>query len=362
MTREELFSAAIPAPDAAACRRAKAHWDRIAKPIDGLGRLEEMICRIAAIERQDIPDIRKKGLLLMCADNGVTEEGISQTSQSVTLEVARLMGEGRSSVGILTSRCPPAIYAVDIGIRSDETPEGVLDRKVRKGTANILTGPAMTEQECLQAVSAGMEIVRMSREDGCRILATGEMGIGNTTTSAALLCALTGLAPADVTGRGAGLTDEGLAHKTRVVEKALSLHLGEMGISRAVSPAGTLEALRRLGGLDIAGLTGAFIGAASLEIPIVIDGLISAVAALAAEQIAPGCREYMLASHRGRERGVIEALRKLELYPVIDADLALGEGSGAVLLFPMLDMAMSLYTSGTLFRETKIETYRRFGS
>ncbi len=360
MTQEDLFSIAIPAPDAAAYRKAKAHWDAIAKPIDGLGRLEEMICRIAGMQRNSSLELQKKGLLLMCADNGVTREGISQTSPRVTCDVARLMGRRKSSVGVMTEGYPLSILAVDIGIDADETPEGVLNRRIRRGTGNIAAGPAMTVSECLQAISTGMEIAAMAKAGGCGILATGEMGIGNTTTSAALLAAMTGLSPAALTGRGAGLSDEGLARKTRVVEKAAALHLGEMGIARAVSPAETLEALRRLGGLDIAGLAGAFIGGASLGIPMVIDGLISAVAALAAERIVPGCREYMLASHRGRERGTMEALTELGLYPVIDADLALGEGTGAVLLFPLLDMALSLYRSGTVFGETEIDAYRRF--
>jgi nicotinate-nucleotide--dimethylbenzimidazole phosphoribosyltransferase len=321
-----------------------------------------MICRIAGIQRKEAPDLHKKGLILMCADNGVTQEGISQTSPRVTFDVATLMGRNKSSVGVMTECCPISIFAVDIGIDADETPEGVLNRRVRRGTGNILTGPAMTSEECLQAISTGMEVAAMAHAAGCGILATGEMGIGNTTTSTALFSAMTGLSPAALTGRGAGLSDEGLARKTRVVEESVSLHLREMGIARAVSPAETLEALRRLGGLDIAGLAGAFIGGASLGVPMVIDGLISAVAALAAERMVPGCRDYMLASHRGREKGTMEALKALELNPVIDADLALGEGTGAVLLFPLLDMALSLFRSGTVFGETDIEAYRRFDS
>ncbi|MCR5251601.1 MAG: nicotinate-nucleotide--dimethylbenzimidazole phosphoribosyltransferase [Lachnospiraceae bacterium] len=360
MTRDELFSLVIPAPDEAARKAAKKRWDGIAKPIDGLGRLEELICRIAAIEGREDAQVTPRGLIIMCADNGVVEEGVSQTSQEVTLEVARLMGQKKSSVGVMTESCPLKAYAVDIGIDSGETPEGVIDRKVRRGSANIAKGPAMTEEECLRAVSVGIGLARKSRDEGCRLLATGEMGIGNTTTSAALLCALTGAEPAAVTGRGAGLSDEGLLRKLAVVERALELHRKEMGCRQASTQADALEALRRLGGLDIAGLAGVFIGGALFGIPVIIDGLISATAALAAEQLAPGCRAYMLASHRGREKGTMIALERLGLYPVIDADLALGEGTGAVLLFPLLDMAMSLYRSGLAFGEAEIEAYRRF--
>lgn len=360
MTREELFSVTVRVPDEEIRRAAKLRWDRIAKPIDGLGVMEELVCRIAAVRGQVLPELSDKGLILMCADNGVAKEGVSQTSQKVTTDVARLMGKRKSSVGVMTAGYPLRIYAVDVGIDSDELPEGVIDRRIRRGTESILRSSAMSESECLKALSVGMEIARKAREEGCGILATGEMGIGNTTTSAALLCAMTGITPGTVTGRGAGLSDEGLARKTEVVEKALEFHRKETGITTASSPAETLEVLRRLGGLDIAALAGVFIGGAMLGIPVVIDGFISAVAALAAEHLVPGCRACMLASHRGREKGSMEALTRLGLHPVIDADLALGEGTGAVLLFPMLDMAMSLYLHGTVFGETEIEAYQRF--
>ncbi len=360
MTREELFSVTVRVPDEEIRRAAKERWDRIAKPIDGLGVMEELVCRIAAVKGQVLPEFSDKGLILMCADNGVAKEGVSQTSQKVTLDVASLMGKRKSSVGVMTAGYPLRIYAVDVGIDSDEVPEGVVDRRIRRGTQSILRSPAMSESECLKALSVGMEIARKAREEGCGILATGEMGIGNTTTSAALLCAMTGITPGTVTGRGAGLSDEGLARKTEVVEKALELHRKETGITTASSREETLEVMRRLGGLDISALAGVFIGGAMLGIPVVIDGFISAVAALTAERLVPGCRACMLASHRGREKGTMEALTRLGLHPVIDADLALGEGTGAVLLFPMLDMAMSLYLHGTAFGETEIEAYQRF--
>ena len=407
MTFEELISTQIRKPDAQIYTEAKAGWDAVAKPIDGLGDLEEILCRIASAAGSICPDISEKALVIMCADNGVVAEGVSQSGQSVTSRVAGLMGEGRSSAGAMCRSYPADILPVDVGINSDEVIPGVLQKKVRKGTRDIARESAMTAAECLEAVRTGIEVAEYCRAKGYGILAAGEMGIGNTTTAAALLSALTGEDPALITGKGAGLPEEGLKRKIQVIRDALQLHLGEItaenslrqgvghpvdvrlapteaehragdaqqkapialhtpasglpATARMVSPEDTFECLRRLGGLDIAAMAGLFIGGAAQGLPVVIDGLISAVAALAAERIVPGCREYMIASHSGREKGTMEALKRLALKPVICADLALGEGTGAILLFPILDMAMSLYRNGTAFADSGIEPYRRFG-
>ena len=216
----------------------------------------------------------------------------------------------------------------------------------------------MTTEEALNAIEAGIECVKELKDKGYGITATGEMGIGNTTTSTALMCALTGVSPEEYTGRGSGLTDEGLKRKLQVIKEGLARYAGK---GRADSPEEAFEVLCCLGGLDIAALAGVFIGGALYGMPVVVDGLISAAAALAAERIVPGCREYMLASHAGREKGAGLILDELSLRPVIHADLALGEGTGAVMLFPLLDMACALYSDGTAFEETSIEKYERYG-
>ncbi|MCR5674104.1 MAG: nicotinate-nucleotide--dimethylbenzimidazole phosphoribosyltransferase [Lachnospiraceae bacterium] len=361
MTTEELFSLRIRVPAEDVRQQARKQWDAVMKPIDGLGDFEKMICRIAAVRGTTDPDITRKALIIMCADNGVVVHGVSQTDAHVTNDVAVMMGQRKSSAGIMAGAFPVEILTVDVGIASDRTPAGVIDRKVRKGTADLLTEPAMTAEECLQAIETGIEMARLCSEKGIGLIATGEMGIGNTTTSAALVCATTGASPAEVVGRGAGLSDEGLRTKLSVVEDALAFHFGARHAGCADSPDGAFEALRRVGGLDIAGLAGVFIGGATLGIPVVIDGLISAAAALCAERMVPGCRASMIASHSGRERGTAAVLRELGLRPVIDADLALGEGSGALMLFPLLDMAMSLYRDGTRFDGSGIDPYERFG-
>ena len=371
MTRDELFSIRITEPDQEIQKKSKKEWDSIAKPIDGLGSFEDIVSRIAAVQGKVIPEISRKALIIMCADNGVVEEGVSQTSQDVTRAVAELMGQKRSSVGIMTQGYPMDFFVYDIGINSEDTPSGVINAKVRRGTGNFTREAAMEEDECLAAIQTGIDAVKKCKDEGYNILATGEMGIGNTTTSTALLCALKGVAPAEFTGKGAGLTDEGLLNKIQVIERGLKFHIrrdsecliedrrDEINIEDRRSEA--LNALRCLGGLDIAGLTGVFIGGAIFHVPIVVDGLISAVAALVAERLISGCKSYMLASHMGREKGMEIVLKELELRPVIKADLALGEGTGAVLLFPMLDMAMSLYKSGTSFGDTEIDQYERLG-
>ena len=358
MTKQELFHIGITEPDRGIYDAAKRRFDRFAKPIDGLGDAENLICRIAAIQGKELPDISKKVLVILCADNGVVREGVSQTDQSVTAAVASLMAEGRSSVGAMTRAYPLDILPVDIGIDSDVPVPGILNCRIARGTGNIVREPAMTEGECLQAIETGIGLARECADKGYGLIATGEMGIGNTTTSTAVFCALTGEEPEQVTGRGAGLTDEGLARKIDTIRRALTFH-GWYG-KEAEDPEEAPEVLRRLGGLDLAGLAGLYIGGARYRIPVVIAGFISAVAALLAERILPGTAAFMIASHTGRERGTARALEQLDLKPLIDADLALGEGTGAVLLLPMLDMAMSLYCHGVSFEETQITAYERY--
>ncbi|MCR5688384.1 MAG: nicotinate-nucleotide--dimethylbenzimidazole phosphoribosyltransferase [Lachnospiraceae bacterium] len=345
----------------------KARFDALAKPIDGFGSFEDMICRIGAVLGTPEPDISKKALVIMIADNGVTARGISQTDRSVTAKVAALMAKDKSSVGLMTQGTDISLMPVDIGIDSDHPVPGLIDMKVMRGTRDIVNERAMSEDECRRAIRAGEEIARRCLDDGIRIVATGEMGIGNTTTSAALFCALTGASPSDVAGRGAGLSDVGLARKIGVIETALERHLSGLmrdGIPASgfpvTGPENAFLALSSLGGLDIAGLVGVFKGCSDCRIPVVIDGAISAVAALAASLIYPGCEKAMLASHSGREKitGMVHGI--LGITPVINADLSLGEGTGAVMLFPLLDMVLRVYNGLESFGDAGIIPYERF--
>ena len=227
MTREELLSIKIEKPDEKIKKLAKQKWDALAKPIDGLGTFEETVCRIAAILDTTDLDLSEKGLIIMCADNGIVSEGVSQTGKEVTYEVSALMGQRKSSVGIMLKDYPAHIMTVDIGIDSDNIPEGVIDKKVAKGTKDFLREPAMTSEEALKAIEAGIECVKELRDKNTSLIATGEMGIGNTTTSSALMSVLTGLDVKECTGRGAGLSDEGLKRKIKVIEEGISFHFPE---------------------------------------------------------------------------------------------------------------------------------------
>lgn len=357
MTLEELFDMKPDKPDENIRMLSRAKWDSVAKPIDGLGCFEETVSRIAAIQRKETPDISKKALIIMCADNGIVKEGVSQCGQEITYEVSSLMGKRMSSVGIMTEGYPMDMIVYDVGINSPDTPGGVRDRKICRGTADFLTGPAMSTRACLDALQVGIDAVKECSERGYGIAATGEMGIGNTTTSTAFLCAVTGIDPEVCTGKGSGLTDEALLKKTAVIREGIRIHTGG---KRASSAGDVFEALRCLGGLDIAALTGVYIGGAIFRVPVVIDGLISAAAALAAEKLVPGCADYMIASHMGREGGMSYIMSELSLKPVIYGNMALGEGTGAVMMFPVLDMAMRLYDRGTSFEKASIEQYERY--
>lgn len=360
MTRDELFSIRAEHPDHRLYEETKQNLDRLAKPLDGLGDLETAICRIAAVQGTVRPHIDSRALVIFCADNGIVEEGVSQTDKSVTASVAALMAENKSSVGIMTHGDPLTIYTVDVGIDHEAPLEGVIDLRVARGTANFLKEPAMTESMCLKAIESGMEMARRCHKAGHDILATGEMGIGNTTTSTALYCALTGELPVNAAGRGAGLSDEGLVRKIRVIDHALRLYGLDPAKAGKASKEYAFRALCSVGGLDIAALAGFMIGGATLRIPVVVDGLISAVAAMTAAMLVPGTEHVLLASHAGREQGVRGALKCLGLSPVIEGNLALGEGTGAVMLFPLLDMAFRLYNSGTTFADASIGQYERY--
>lgn len=360
MTKDELFEIRVDEPDEKYMRATKDVFDSLAKPLDGFGEFENMICRIAAMQRTSDPDVSSKALIIMCADNGVVKEGVTQTDFKVTSSVASLMGKGMSSVCVMLRESGVKVIPVDIGIDSDEMIRGVRDKKIASSTGNIRKEQAMEETQCIEAIAAGIDTVNDCVSNGIKIIATGEMGIGNTTTSTALFCAFTGEEPQKITGRGAGLSDEGLVKKIRVIEDALKLHGLYVKTGETVSKEYALKALSSVGGLDIAGLAGVFTGAALNHIPVVIDGAISAVSALAASFIVPGCEAYMLSSHSGKEACTGEVLKLLGLKSVINADMALGEGSGAVMLFPLLDMVMNVYRSGTRFAGSGIRQYERF--
>ena len=346
----------IDKPDVLCGERIRKCWDGVSKPIDGLGDFETLICRIGAIQRSDKPSVSKRAALIFCADNGIVEEGVSQSGKEITLSVARALGSGISSACHLAKFAHVDVVPVDIGIDCDEEISGVKCRKVSRGTRNFLIEPAMSERETILAIERGIEMVQDLSGEGYRIIATGEMGIGNTTTSTAVLCAILGI-DSGVTGRGAGLSDEGLSKKKEVIRQGISKYsFDEIKDEKEK----VFEILKTLGGLDIAALCGAFIGGAICHVPMVIDGVISSTAALVSETLLPGVKDYLIPSHKGREKGNELVLRKLSLSPDLNGNMALGEGTGAIMLFPTLDMVMDFYENGARFEDYKIDKYERY--
>ncbi len=337
----------IPAPDQGAMTQAKAHWDGIAKPLGSLGKLEDALVQLAGIQRTPRVSLRKKALIVLCADNGVVEEGVSQSGQEITAIVAENFLDNKACVSLMCQQAGVDLFPVDIGMAVD-TPR-VEKRKIAYGTQNMTKGPAMSRDEAERAILVGIEKVKALKEQGYTLIATGEMGIGNTTTSSAMTAVLLDIPPARVVGRGAGLSSQGLERKIRVIETAIACN--------QPSPEDPIGVLAALGGLDIAGLVGVFLGGARYGVAVVIDGFISAVAALTALRLAPACAPYLLASHVSREPGARLLMEALKKEAFLTCDLALGEGSGAVALFPLLDLAAAVYHRMSSFDDAGFAQY-----
>ena len=331
----------------AAREAARRHWNDCAKPLGGLGLLETALEDIAALTGSADVDLRERAVLVLCADNGVVAQGVTQSPSSVTAVVAENLALGRTSVCRMAAVADCRVVPVDMGVLDFPETAGVLSRRIGNGTADMTLGPAMTRTQAEQAVLTGMDLVREQQARGVRLLATGEMGIGNTTTSSAVLAALTGLSVERVTGRGGGMTDEGFALKKRVIASALALHKPNGG--------DVLDTLCKVGGLDIAAMCGVFLGAARCRLPAVIDGLISAVAALCAVRLCPAARDYLFASHLSREIGYQAAIKELGLAPWLHLGMRLGEGSGCPIAFRVLEAACAAAEGMATFQGAAID-------
>lgn len=336
--------------DEHAMEQAKKQWNSIAKPLHSLGKLEEHIIRIAGITGDPDVKIEEKALIVMCADNGVVEEGVTQTGQEVTAIVAENFLSGETSAAIMCKKAGARILPIDIGMAGKTK---VPDYKVACGTRNFAKEPAMTRDQALQSILTGVRIVEEQKKAGVELLATGEMGIGNTTTSSAVLAALLQIDPEKVTGRGAGLTSAGLSRKIQVIRQALALHKPDVN--------DPVDVLAKVGGFDIGGIAGVYLGAAKMRLPVLIDGFISGTAALLACRLCPEAKEYMIASHKSKEPGMQILLKALGLSASLDCDMCLGEGTGAVAFFPVLDMAAAVYRQMSTFADIQVEEYQELG-
>ena len=347
MTLEETMQKIRPV-DAAAMAAAKQHWDGLGKPLGSLGRLEKALIQIAGIQRTGDVHIDRKALVIMCADNGVVEEGVTQCGQEVTATVAENFLDEKSCVAIMCRRAGTKICPVDIGMAVD-TPR-VEKRKIAYGTKNMAKEPAMTREQAVAAIEVGIAKAEELHAQGYEMLATGEMGIGNTTTSSAMTAVYLGLDVETVTGRGAGLSSHGLQRKIHAIKQAIAVNQPD--------PEDPLDVLAKVGGLDIAGMCGLFLGGAAQQMPVVMDGFISQVAALTAVRLVPECADYILASHVSEEPGANILLKALEKDAFLTCVMRLGEGSGAVALFPILDFASDIYHKMSTFVQADIVEYQ----
>lgn len=336
--------------DEKAMSAARRRWDSIAKPLHSLGLLEDAVVKIAGMTGSARIELQKRGVIVMCGDNGVVEEGVTQTDSSVTAIVTENMCTGQTSVCKMAKAAGAQVFPVDIGVSRPVEGEGLIQAKVMAGTHNMTQGPAMTRAQAVQAVETGIRLAKECGADGYRILATGEMGIGNTTTSAAVASVLLQRPVEEMTGRGAGLSDQGLQRKKDAIRRAIALNHPD--------PSDPLDVLAKVGGLDLAGLCGVFLGGAACHIPVLIDGFISGVAALAAAKLCPDAAGYMLASHVSKEPAAHLVLEELGLSPFLTANMCLGEGTGAVAALPILDMALAVYEGMSTFEDIAVEAYQ----
>lgn len=347
----DIAGSVAPA-DADVRSRARAIWDAIAKPIDGLGRLEEAVCAIAAARGELVRQAGRKAVAVFCADNGVVAQGVTQAPSEVTAVVARNMCRGDAVVSTMAAAAGADVFPVDMGMLEPVDDPRIRLERMGAGTADCSLRPAMSRRRAEDAMLAGARLAMELADKGYGLLAAGEMGIGNTTTSSALACVLLGMTPADTVGPGAGLPPDRLARKVDVVERALAANAP---FSDAV------DALAKVGGFDIAGIAGFMIGSAAARRPCLVDGFITAVAALVAVEVEPNVRDYLVASHMSSEPATGAAFERLGLAPFIFADMHQGEGTGAVAAMPLLDMAFAVFGGIGTFEDNGIDPYVRYG-
>jgi len=348
MTTEKVtaYISQIKALDESAMEKAKERLDSLVKPPGSLGVLEDIAMRLSGISGEMYYDPGKRCVIIMCSDNGVVEEGVAAAPQAVTHMQTLNFTRGLTGVTAIAKQFNTDLIIVDVGVNADIDHPLIINRKIRKSTSNIAAGHAMTYEEAEQAILTGIEMAESAVKQGCNLLGAGEMGIGNTTTSAAILCALTGLSPESVTGKGAGLKDEAYRRKVEVIREAI-----ENNKPDAKDP---IDVLAKVGGFDLAAMAGVFIGAAYMKKPVVIDGFISIVAALAACRMNPLVKQYMFASHESQEPGYVHAMKALGLEPSLKLNMRLGEGSGCPIMFGVIDAACAIMRDMGTFEQANI--------
>jgi nicotinate-nucleotide--dimethylbenzimidazole phosphoribosyltransferase len=335
MTLLQRTCASIVPPCRLAAVQARTRMDAKTKPRGSLGRLEELACRLAAIYRTANPALLERAVVLMAADHGCAEEGVSAYPQEVTAQMVGNFAGGGAAINVLARQHQARVVVVDMGMNAIRAGvEPVRSVRLGPGTANFTRGPAMSRETAVRALEYGITLAAELHEAGIGVLAVGEMGIGNTTSASAITAALLALPPEQVTGRGTGVDDQRLRQKVAVVGRALAVNRPD--------PADALDVLAKVGGFEIAGLAGVILGAAARKIPVVLDGFITGAAALAAAGLCAAARDYLIAAHRSAEPGHPFILRHLDLRPLLELDLRLGEGTGAVLALNLVEASLRL--------------------
>lgn len=333
-------------PDQALAAAARARQACLTKPPGSLGLLESAAVQLAALQRRERPSVDAVWISIFAADHGVAEEGVSAFPQAVTGEMIRNFATGGAAISVLARALGARLEVVNLGTVNDpgEIP-GVRRAIIAPGTANFCVHPAMTAEQCREAMAVGAASVALAKADGAELFIGGEMGIANTTAATALACAMLGVSPQELAGAGTGLDEAGIARKAAVVARALSRHTGAVDAQAC---------LRRLGGFEIAALAGAYLAAAQAGLPVLVDGYISSVAALVAVGLNRSCRPWLLFGHRSAERGHARVLAALKAQPLVDLGLRLGEGSGAASAVPLLRLACALHNGMATFAEAGV--------
>lgn len=351
MTDYREYVKGIRPADQKAMEEASRYNDGLIKPLGSLGKLETIAIQLAGITGQVKNHVDRKCIVVMCADNGICQEGVSGSPKEITLIQANNMADGVASIGVLARHGGSELRVVDLGIDGDYQNAGILNRKIRRGAGNFAKEPAMTRAEAEQAIGVGIEMVGELAAEGCQLIGTGEMGIGNTSSTSAVLMTLTGASAEVAVGKGGGLTDQALEHKKKVLTDAIRLNQPD--------PADPVDVVAKVGGLDIAGLMGCFIGAAYYRIPIVVDGVISALSALAACRLNPCIRDYLFPSHCSQEPSFQVIAEELKIEPMLLLDMRLGEGTGCALEFHIISAACAIMNGLGSFQELSVDdTYR----
>lgn len=319
-------------------KEAQARLDSLVKPIGSLGKLEDMAAKMAGITGEIKNKINKKTVVVMCSDNGVTEEGVSCAPQFLTALMTNNFTKGITGVCVLAKNAGSDITIVDIGVKAELKHPKIIDKKIAYGTKNMAKEAAMTREEAIRAIEVGIEVVDNLVKEGYDLIGTGEMGIGNTATSSAVLSVLSGIDVSTVSGKGAGLTEEQFENKKRTIERAIEINKPNKN--------DVIDVIAKVGGFDIAGMCGCFLGAAKNRVPIVIDGFISTAAALCAYRLNSLSKEYMFTSHLSAEPGAIYAAREIGLDPILNLGMRLGEGTGCPIAFGVIEAA--LYTMNNM--------------